>query len=263
MPESSKKKEDTKARLMEAAGEVFAEHGYRASTVRQICQRAQTHVGSVNYHFRDKKGLYAAIFGQSFQLAVTRYPPNLGLTGRATPEEKLRAFIYSLLLRLMGEGLPAWHGKLLAKEIAEPSGALGEVLEYSIRPLYTYLAGIVRELTNEEKPAGGEESDRTFLASLSIVGQCLHHHIARHFIEALRPSSFDPAHIENIADHITRFSLGGIRELAAGPFRAGRVIGGGGIRVRTAKFDDVLSCLKVVNRPTTITLFHGDFIELR
>ncbi len=215
MPQSSKKKDDTKARLMAAAGEVFAQQGYRASTVRQICQRARTNIGAVNYHFRDKKGLYAAIFGQSLQLAVAKYPPDLGLSGQATPEEKLHAYIRSLLLRLMGEGLPAWHGKLLAKEIAEPSGALGEVVESSIRPLYTYLAGIVRELTGEEKPAGGEDSDTTFLTSLSIVAQCLHHHIARHLIDSLRPRSFDPARIDQIADHITRFSLGGIRELAA------------------------------------------------
>ncbi|MGC8494764.1 MAG: CerR family C-terminal domain-containing protein [Syntrophobacteraceae bacterium] len=217
MPEgSTKHKADTKKRLLEAAGEVFAEHGYRASTVRQICQRAHTHIGSVNYHFRDKKGLYAAIFSQSFELAVAKYPPDLGLTGQTSPEEKLRAYIHSLLLRLMGEGLPAWHGKLLASEMAEPSGALDEVVERSIRPLYTYLADIVRELTKEKKPVDGEESERTFLTSLSIVGQCLHHHIARHLIEALRPAAFDPAHIERITDHITRFSLGGIRELAAG-----------------------------------------------
>ncbi|MGC9194135.1 MAG: TetR/AcrR family transcriptional regulator [Syntrophobacteraceae bacterium] len=85
MVHNTKKVEDTKARLIKAAGEVFAQHGYRASTVRQICQRARTNVGSVNYHFRDKKGLYKAIFGQSLQLAITRYPPDLGLTDQATP----------------------------------------------------------------------------------------------------------------------------------------------------------------------------------
>ncbi len=216
MPKSSTNSEETKARLIEAAGEVFAQHGFRASTVRQICKRARTNVGSVNYHFRDKKGLYAAIFGYALQLALSKYPPDLGLTREATPEEKLRAYIHSFLLRLMAEGLPAWHGKLMAREIAEPSGSFDHVVETSIRPLFTYLAGIVRELTHEENPPGGEESPATFMTALSIVGQCLHHHIARHVIEALRPPSFDPTRIEQIADHITRFSLGGIRAIAAG-----------------------------------------------
>lgn len=215
MPESSTIREDTKTRLIKAAGEVFAQYGYRASTVRQICQRACTHIGSVNYHFRDKRGLYSAIFGQSFQQALSRYPSDLGLSGQATPEEKLHAFIYSLLLRVMGEGLPAWYGKLMTKEIAEPSGALDQIVEYSIRPLYASLAEIVRELTNEVKPADGQDSEWAFLTSLSIVGQCLHHYIARNLIETLRPRSFDPLNIERIADHITMFSLGGIRELVA------------------------------------------------
>ncbi len=217
MAQNTKKVEDTKARLIKAAGEVFAQHGFRASTVRQICQRARTNVGSVNYHFRDKQGLYKAIFGQSLQLALTRYPPDLGLTDQASPEEKLRAYVHSLLLRLMGEGLPAWHGKLLAREIAEPSGVLGEVVEHSVRPLYTYLGCIVRELRNEENTS--DEGDSIFLTSLSIVGQCFHHHIASHMIESLCPHGVDPFSIEQMTDHITRFSLGGIRALGAAASR--------------------------------------------
>ena len=96
MPESSTHSEDTKARLIEAAGDVFAQHGFRASTVRQICKRARTHVGSVNYHFRDKKGLYTAIFGYSLQLAITKYPPDLGLTRESTAGGKTSS-IYSLV----------------------------------------------------------------------------------------------------------------------------------------------------------------------
>jgi len=216
MADRSKNHEDTKARLLEAAGEVFAQYGFRVSTVRQICKRARTNVGSVNYHFRDKKGLYAAVFRHSLQLATNRYPPDLGITPEAGPEEKLRAYIHSLLLRLMAGGLPAWHGKLMALEIADPSGAIDDVLENSIRPLHTYLADIVRELIHEERSADTELSHDTFMTSLSIAGQCLHYHIARQWIEALRPRSFDLTCIERIADHITRFSLGGIRELAGG-----------------------------------------------
>jgi AcrR family transcriptional regulator len=217
MPQSSTNSEDTKARLIEAAGEVFAQYGFRASTVRQICKRAHANVGSVNYHFRDKKGLYAAILAYSRQLALSKYPPDLGLSLNATPEEKLRAYIRTFLLRLMAEGLPAWHGKLMAQEIVDPTGALDQVVQNSIRPLYKYLAAIVQELTHEEKKSqDGEDSDATFLTSLSIAGQCLHYHIARHIIEVIRPRGFDPKRIEQITDHITRFSLGGIRELAAG-----------------------------------------------
>ncbi len=69
----------TKARLIEAAGEVFARRGFRSATVREICSRAGVHVGAVNYHFRDKEGLYTAVLDHLHQTAVKKYPPDLGL----------------------------------------------------------------------------------------------------------------------------------------------------------------------------------------
>ncbi len=215
MEDISKKDDDPKARLIEAAGEVFAHRGFRSATVREICRRAGVNVAAVNYHFRDKEGLYVAVLEHSLQLARRNYPPDLGLRDEATPEEKLRAFIYSLLLRILGEGVPAWHGKLMAREISDPTDALDKLVKSSIRPLHVYLVSIICELIQEEKPAKGERSDEIFLCAMSIIGQCLQHFTGRRIVAALRPKSFDPADIEGIADHITRFSLVGIRGVRA------------------------------------------------
>jgi AcrR family transcriptional regulator len=216
MEDSSRKNEDTKARLIEAAGEVFAQHGFRSATVRDICSRASAHVGAVNYHFRDKDGLYAAVLEHAHQSAVRKYPPDQGLRDGATPEEKLRAFIRSFLLRMLDEGIPAWHGKLMAREIADPTDALDQVVQSSIRPLSEHLKGIVRELLRKGKPAEEKEGDMTFLCATSIVGQCLHHFVGRRVLLALCPEGFDLTDIERLTDHITRFSLGGIHELRTG-----------------------------------------------
>src|ERR1700743_147511 len=50
--------DSTRKKLLEVAGRVFAEHGYYAATVRDICAQAGSNVAAVNYHFRDKLGLY-------------------------------------------------------------------------------------------------------------------------------------------------------------------------------------------------------------
>lgn len=213
MEDIQKKNEDTKKRLIEAAGELFARRGFRSATVREICSLAGAHVGAVNYHFRDKEGLYAAVLEHSHQLAMRRYPPDLGLGNGATPEEKLRAYIHSFLLRILAEGFPAWHGKLMAREISDPTGALGQLVKSSIRLLHLYLAGIIRELFQEADSSNEEESDVTFLCAMSIVGQCLHYFKGKQVIAALSPNGFDPFRIERLTDHITRFSLGGIRAL--------------------------------------------------
>lgn len=213
MKDISKKIDDTKARLIEAAGEVFAQHGFRSATVREICRHAGTNVAAVNYHFRDKEGLYVAVLEHSLQSARKKYPPDLGLQDGASSEEKLFAFIHSFLLRMLGEGVPAWHGKLMAREMSDPTEAFSQVLQSSIRPLHTYLIGIIYELLQEEKPVKREESDEIFLCAISIIGQCVEHFMGKRIVAALRPKRFDPGNIKGIADHITRFSLAGIRGL--------------------------------------------------
>jgi len=55
----------TREKLIEAAGQVFAERGFQEATVREICSRAGTNGAAVNYHFGDKLGLYTEVLRSS------------------------------------------------------------------------------------------------------------------------------------------------------------------------------------------------------
>ena len=48
MSSASPRAAGTRRRLLEAAGEVFAEHGFRAATVQEICRRADANIAAVN-----------------------------------------------------------------------------------------------------------------------------------------------------------------------------------------------------------------------
>ena len=65
----------TQERLLEAAGQIFADVGYRAATVRQICQKAGANVAAVNYYFGDKEGLYLAVLRSVPRAHAEKYPP--------------------------------------------------------------------------------------------------------------------------------------------------------------------------------------------
>ena len=60
------KNDEARQKLIRAAGQVFAEVGYDAATVRQITDRAEVNVASINYHFGDKLHLYREVLSETF-----------------------------------------------------------------------------------------------------------------------------------------------------------------------------------------------------
>ena len=200
----------TEARLLEAAGEIFAEFGYRVATVRQICEKAGANVASVNYHFGDKEGLYLAVLRSVPDAHAEKYPPSRGLDSNATAEERLHAYVESLLHRVFDPGRPGWHVKIIAREIVEPTRALDSLLEEVARPLHQELAGIVRQLLGPKA-----RDDDVRLAALSIMGQCVYYHHARTVLTRLYPAqNYDADDVARLVDHISEFSLAALRALA-------------------------------------------------
>jgi AcrR family transcriptional regulator len=199
----------TRQRLIDAAGEVFATGGFRNATVRDICTRAGANVAAVNYHFGGKEGLYLEVLRFAHTCAFTKYPPDMGLKPGATPKQRLHAFVRSFLFRVLDEGRPAWHGKLMAREIADPTGALEAIVKDGIRPHFATLRGVVAELLGPKLAA---DPEHVRFAAWSVVGQCLFYFYARPVIMQLHPAqTFTPADLEAIARHITNLSLAGLK----------------------------------------------------
>jgi AcrR family transcriptional regulator len=200
----------TEKRLLEAAGEIFAEYGYRAATVRQICEKADANIAAVNYHFRDKEGLYLAVLRSVPDAHAEKYPPNSGLNPEADAEQKLRAYIHSMLRRVFDAGRPGWHAKILAREMVEPTRAFDRLVEEVARPVHNELASIVRELLGT-----GTGNEAVRLCTLSIISQCVYYHHARPVIERLYPEQkYGSDEIERLADHVTDFCLGALRRFS-------------------------------------------------
>jgi AcrR family transcriptional regulator len=80
---------ETRARLLKAAAECFAQRGYDAASVSEICRRAEVSKGAFYYHFASKQALFLELLGSwlaglDTQLEASR-------VGAATvPEEILR-----------------------------------------------------------------------------------------------------------------------------------------------------------------------------
>jgi AcrR family transcriptional regulator len=52
---------DTKTRILDAAEELFTEHGFEATSLRSLTSAASVNLAAVNYHFGSKEELFQAV----------------------------------------------------------------------------------------------------------------------------------------------------------------------------------------------------------
>jgi AcrR family transcriptional regulator len=199
----------TRDKIIESAGEVFAEVGFHNATIRDICSRAGANVAAVNYHFRDKLGLYTEVLASCL---VTQQAA--ALNGKSAhpqdPKEALKKLICGWFERNHASGRPAWLARIMAHEMANPTPALDRVTE-SMGTNYLRFRAIVGKLIGLSP-----DDSRTRLCVHSIVGQILHYSQARPTLERLwRDLNLDdPEWRRTIADHIVEFSLGAMEQIA-------------------------------------------------
>jgi AcrR family transcriptional regulator len=194
---------DTKRqRIIDAAGELFAERGFDATTVRDICQAAYANVAAVNYYFGDKQRLYveAVVRAHRWRMERVTMPE---WSAHTPPETKLADFIRTFILRVRSGPGDTWHTRLMMREIVHPSAACAELVQSSIRPQFEILIAILRELFPHESDA-----EKLRLMAFSIVGQCLFYHFADPVIRnLLSDKEYANLEIDKLAGHITQFSL--------------------------------------------------------
>lgn len=206
----------TKERLLEAAGEVFAAKGFRDATIRDICAKAGANLAAVNYHFRDKETLYAAVFEHARKYEHEHYPIEV-FESEGDHRAQLEVFIRQFCLRLFDRGRPNWHVKLMSREMVEPTGELDTIVERAIRPKFTLLTRIIEGYLGA--PGRPEVAE---LSAASVIGQCLHYHHCREVSRRLCAGWQEgDSFIDDLVSHVTWFSLRALDGIRA-DLRAGR-----------------------------------------
>lgn len=200
--------QETRERLLQTAAKLFSERGYKETSVRDICADADANVAAVNYYFHDKWGLYKELLGIIIEDARRMQQRAHKSRPGDSPEEKLSNYVRVFLRHGLGEGKDSWRGKLMGREMVDPTPGLDLFIEQVIRPNSERVAGLVAELM------GCPPTDPR-------VGPCvgsIQTQIVGYFgpvVPRLVPGlKFTPEVIDAIADHITEFTLGGIRAIS-------------------------------------------------
>lgn len=197
----------TREKLLEAAGQVFAERGYYKATIREICHIAKTNVAAVNYTFGDKLGLYTEVLRECVR-APEMAQITAALDAAHSPEEVVRRAIHVRLKSLCARERPEWGVRIMMHEFSQPTPAMSRVVD-GMRPVYTRMLKALGAMLGLPP-----EHEKTRLCNNSIFGQVLFYAFSQPVLSRLQPElKLTPEQVERIADHITEFSLAYLKQM--------------------------------------------------
>ena len=201
---------ETRERLLKAAAQLFADRGFKKVTIRDICRAARANVAAVNYHFGDKTGLYREVLQQAIETIRATNDAARAAGEGLSPEERLRQYLKVSLCRVMSSGNISWISRLVHRELSDPTPSLDALVDQALRPRVDDLARMVADILRCEV-----DDARVSQCVASIHAQWLlfvPNPIASRVRSKLQLRTDDAV---TLAEHISTFSLAGIRALAS------------------------------------------------
>jgi AcrR family transcriptional regulator len=157
--------EATRAKLIAAARDLFAKHGYAAVGTQQIVKRARVTRGALYHHFADKRDLFRAVHESLEAELVERIAAALGASAAEDPVEAMKVAVAAFLDGTLDEGraritlieapsvlgwaewreIDARHGLGLASAALEGAMAAGRIERRPVAPLASLFVAALGE----------------------------------------------------------------------------------------------------------------------
>ena len=142
------KSERSRRGVLDAALHLFAHHGYRATTMREIAERAGVSTGNVYHHFPDKEQIFRDLLDEYFAIADThrfpfrrvletssqRFPDNIEELGFAARDSIRQYRLHNLLIyvdviEFGGTHIQKFYGEMAERftRLMDEQGTLDEI----------------------------------------------------------------------------------------------------------------------------------------
>lgn len=194
-------------RIIEAAGEVFAEKGLQGATSREICQRAEVNLAAVNYHFGGFEALYVATLIEAHRRAEIFEPLTWAGPDDRQPEDKLRAIIRAMVERVSQSSDQSWEMRLVSRELVIPTFAHAEFVAASIEPRRALLKSLIGEII-------GRPADDPIVARclFTVISPCIMLSIVNRptLLSMLPDIGPNSDGVAALVDHVERFVFAGL-----------------------------------------------------
>ncbi len=199
---------ESRARLLEAAGKLFARDGFDAVSTRALARAAGANLAAITYHFGGKQGLYHAVLRQLVEDTEPLVAPVIERLGAgvkaAGADRKALAglaawFIRHLFTAILSHEPIRWQMAMVLREFYEPSDEFPMLLRERVNPLHDAVAGLVAAATGQ-----GARAPETLLLTHAVIGQCMMFGAARTVVWArLDWDGYTPERVERIIATVT------------------------------------------------------------
>lgn len=199
---------ETRQQLLQAAGEVFAAHGYARATSKEICQRANANIAAVNYHFGGKDGLYAAVLEEAHRRLISIESLAMAAQSQGDARSKLRMFIGGVVSEIARRDAGAWELRVLSRELLSQSSLMERMIVSQVLPKVKLFSGIVAEIMQlpVTHPAVGR-------CLVNIVGPCAFLLIGNRLLQQRVLPNLDLS-AAALTEHMVSFALAGMQAIA-------------------------------------------------
>jgi len=140
----------TRARILEAAGELFAAHGFAQTSSKAIAAQAGVDSALINYHFGSHNGLHLAVLAEAHRRLVDFADLERLAQSTLPAASKLKTVMRYLVQSALGES-PPWHIPVLATSLLSPSPQTDVIFQQQVNAKSNLFIGILSEITGIEK----------------------------------------------------------------------------------------------------------------
>ena len=176
-----KDSEKTRAKIIAAAGQLFAEKGFNAVSVREIARLAETQISALNYHFRGKETLYREVlFAACKQSSFTQEDQDQLL--RLAPKDALYLIISEAIKEYKNKSANNWQNALLARESLEAGTVFTDVAKVYLKPQADFVAKIVASVVGKSPT-----DEHVRFAVITLFGLLDTFGLHDHLVDAIAP----------------------------------------------------------------------------
>lgn len=203
---------DTRLRLINAAGQLFAEKGFDATTIREICDLAEANIAAVNYHFSGKMELYEA----TLQYTLLKDIPSEGKKKKAESldvEDRIYDLVLGILRNIRLTDKPDWFPQLLRRETLFPTAEFQSFILRLMQQDFDQVSALIAELLPNADKFTIHACTMTLLGQVKSVAMESDDVLAILFPQL----KLDAKGCEKIARHIANTSIAGMKTCYGAP----------------------------------------------